>query len=335
MKTTGKAVFLAVLNQSAAAVVGLCVGMFYSHYLDDASDGRDTAVVRQSGDVSGLYAAINSLAAEADARIGVAAIFSNGDTLVWPDAKDDEGQRFPMMSVMKFHQALAVCDCLKRASIPLDAVTDVTAAMLHADTWSPLRDAHPEGGTFTYAELLEYTLVYSDNNACDILFELTGGPVQTADHIASLGIGDFDIECTEAMLHENPGNCIRNWTTPLSAAMLLEYFWRVRDADGYMAFIWDTMCGCRTGEARIPGRIQGNVQAIAHKTGTGDLLPDGRISAVNDAGIIVLPDGSHISLAVFVRDAACSMQECEELIAAIAEAAACHARGVSGHEAVQ
>ena len=50
---------------------------------------------------------------------------------------------------------------------------------------------------------------------------------------------------------------------------------------------------------------------------------------------IVLPDGGHISLAVFVRDAACSMQECEELIAAIAEAAACHARGVSGHEAVQ
>ena len=121
----------------------------------------------------------------------------------------------------------------------------------------------------------------------------------------------------------------------MSAAMLLEYFWSVRDADGYMAFIWDTMCGCRTGEARIPGRIQGNVQAIAHKTGTGDLLPDGRISAVNDAGIIVLPDGSHISLAVFVSDAACSIQECEELIAAIAEAAVCHARGVSGHGAGQ
>ena len=42
---------------------------------------------------------------------------------------------------------------------------------------------------------------------------------------------------------------------------------------------------------------------------------------INDIGIVVLPDGSHFSLAVFVFDAACSPERCEEIIAGIAGAA--------------
>ena len=49
------------------------------------------------------------------------------------------------------------------------------------------------------------------------------------------------------------------------------------------------------------------------------LNPDGKIMAVNDIGIIVMPDGSHFSIAVFIADAACDMASCEETIAGITE----------------
>ena len=119
-------------------------------------------------------------------------------------------------------------------------------------------------------------------------------------------------------MHSDRTACLRNWTTPLSAVRLLEVFWDRRDSDEYHRFVWDTMSGCETGQERIPGRIAGRVQTIAHKTGTGDMLSDGRVSAVNDIGIVVLPDGRHFSLAVFVCDAACTMLQCESLIADIA-----------------
>ena len=40
--------------------------------------------------------------------------------------------------------------------------------------------------------------------------------------------------------------------------------------------------------------------------------------AVNDIGTVILPDGRHFSLTVFITDAGCSMEECEETIAVIA-----------------
>ena len=48
---------------------------------------------------------------------------------------------------------------------------------------------------------------------------------------------------------------------------------------------------------------------------------------INDIGIVVLPDGSHFSLAVFVFDAACSPERCEEIIAGIAGAVYARAEG--------
>ena len=72
--------------------------------------------------------------------------------------------------------------------------------------------------------------------------------------------------------------------------------------------------------SRIPKYISGKASAIAHKTGTGDVLPDGRIIGVNDLGLVELPDGRYFAIAVFVSDAASTMQECEEFIALAAEA---------------
>ena len=227
---------------------------------------------------------------------------------------------FPMASVFKFHQALAVCDRLKRSGVSLDTEVSVGKADLAENTWSPLRDEYPCGGRFTYGELLAYTLQQSDNNACDFLFRTVCDVSRTDSYIRSLGIDDFAIACDEETMHDDLSACYSNWTTPLAAAALLEKFYSVRDSSEYTGYVWKLMSDCRTGQNRIPGHISGKVSQIAHKTGTGDIDADDRIMAVNDIGVVLLPDGHHYSIAVFVSDAAAGMEECEEFIAKVSEA---------------
>lgn len=81
-----------------------------------------------------------------------------------------------MMSVFKFHQALAVADFLDRNGLPLSTPLPIWESDLLPDTYSPLRDAYPQGGIeMSIGELLVYTLQLSDNNACDLLFRYIGG----------------------------------------------------------------------------------------------------------------------------------------------------------------
>ena len=319
---------LLLLNIAAAATVGLCTGIMYKYLIMD-NDGKDNAAVPEemtlygnTGAMETLGRRIAAMADTVDARIGVALISSGGDTLVYYNTMArNKTSYFPLLSVFKFHQALAVCSWLGERGMSLDTEVDVSREMLPSGTWSPLRDSHPDGGLFSYRKLLEYTLGDSDNNACDILFSLTGGPEATDRYIRSIGLDGFRIECTEAMMHEDMNNCYRNCSTPLSAAILLEKFFGIRDSDEYLRFVWQTMSDCRTGQARIPGRISSSAPGIVHKTGTGDADPDGRVIAVNDIGIVLLPDSSHFSLAVFISDAACSVPQCEKIIADIALAA--------------
>lgn len=58
---------------------------------------------------------------------------------------------------------------------------------------------------------------------------------------------------------------------------------------------------------------------IGHKTGTGFLLPDGGIQAVNDVGYVHLPNGHRYSIAVFIANSHYSMEETEAFIARISE----------------
>lgn len=310
-----KKILLAILNIAAAALIGIIIGIYIKYLHPGEKSGG-----------SSLTEKIEALAGNANARIGLAAVFPDGSIMTYSNSRAADTvpgmpeRAYPMLSVMKFHQALAVCGWLKANGAGLDDKITVTADELKRNTWSPLRDEHPEGGEFSWRELMEYTLVCSDNNACDILFDRTGGPQYTDSYIRASGARGFRIECTEDMMHENPENAFRNWSTPESAAVLMDRFYKCRDNDAFSNFIWNTMAGCKTGLNRIPLHISEKAAVIAHKTGTGDTGPDGRIMAVNDIGTVVLPDGRHFSLAVFVSDAGCTMEECEEIIAGIAEA---------------
>lgn len=81
----------------------------------------------------------------------------------------------PAMSTFKFPLALAAAARLDSLGLPLSAQLEVTGDDLWPDTWSPLREAHPAGGRFSFGELLHYTVAESDNCACDRLIREIGG----------------------------------------------------------------------------------------------------------------------------------------------------------------
>ena len=264
-----------------------------------------------------LKTQIREILAGADARVGVAVI-ADGDTLTVNGSPD-----YPLMSVMKLHQAVAVARILEERGLPLTTTVHIYVQDLKAGTWSPLRDARPGGGfDMSVAELLRYTLQQSDNNACDILFDRFAAPEHVDSIIRSMGFRDFRIAATEDEMHRDLKKCRENVSSPLSAAELMD-----RLASGtlplgkeYADFIRSTLLECRTGLNRLPLPLEGSGALIGHKTGTSDREADGRWTGINDVGFVLLPDGRSYTLAVFISDSALGMEENEKLIADISGA---------------
>ena len=119
-----------------------------------------------------------------EAHTGVAVIINGEDTVTL-----NNNGNYPMMSVFKFHQALATARFMHDNNMPLSTTIHISKTELHENSYSPLRDKHPDGNIdMTVAELLTYTLQQSDNNACDILFSRIAGTEYADRYIRSLGI---------------------------------------------------------------------------------------------------------------------------------------------------
>jgi beta-lactamase class A len=209
----------------------------------------------------------------------------------------NENERFVMHSVMKFPQALYVADYLSRKGLALDDTIVVDKADLMQDTWSPMLKRFEGEGAFSYAELLELSLGQSDNNASELLFKHCGKPQAVEKYMRKLGFRDIHIRMTEEQMHKNPTKAIENSSTPAEMVRLFEWFYHHKDDNQYLTFIWKAMADCSTGLKRIPAAIPAGTR-IVHKTGTGFPSAEG-VQDMNDAGIIIIPDGSHAIIAIF------------------------------------
>ena len=209
----------------------------------------------------------------------------------------NENERFAMHSVMKFPQALYVADYLSRKRLALDETIVVDKAELMQDTWSPMLKRFEGNGAISYAELLELSLVQSDNNACELLFKHCGKPKAVEKYMRKLGFRDIHVRMTEEQMHKNPAKAIENSSTPTEMVRLFEWFYHHKDDNRYLTFIWKAMADCSTGKKRIPAAIPADAR-IVHKTGTGFPSAEG-LQDMNDAGIILMPDGSHAIIAIF------------------------------------
>ncbi|WP_264562867.1 MULTISPECIES: class A beta-lactamase-related serine hydrolase [unclassified Flavobacterium] len=100
-----------------------------------------------------------------------------------------------LMSVFKFHIALAVLNLVDEGKLSLNQKIYIKQEDLHENTWSPIRDDYPNGNMLlTLDQLLKYTVSHSDNNGCDILLELIGGTETVQQFINQQGINDFTIK---------------------------------------------------------------------------------------------------------------------------------------------
>lgn len=264
----------------------------------------------------GLEQKIREVIGDYQAEVGVAVIVNGTDTVVV-----NNDVRYPLMSVVKFHQALAVAGWMQCRGTSLDSLIFISPEQLKPNTYSPLRDRYPSGNVrLSIRELLRYTLQQSDNNACDILFEMLGGASAVDRYIRALGINDFSVSQTEDDMHRDVQVSYLNWSSPLEAARLLEVF-LTTDWPGclHRSFIKQTMMECNTGRDRLPAPLQGTEAVIGHKTGSGDVNAEGLLIATNDIGFVYLPDGRRYVVAVFVKDAAADDRSNAQLIARISE----------------
>ena len=247
------------------------------------------------------------------AEIGIAVIIDGKDTVTV-----NNDIHYPLMSVFKFHQALALADYMGKKKQSLDTRLPIKKSDLKPNTYSPLRDKYPQGGIeMSIADLLRYTLQQSDNNACDILFNYQGGPEAVNRYIHSLGVQECVIVGTETAMHEDLNLCYQNWTTPLAAELLEIFRKKPLFAKVYKDFIYQTMVESQTGKDRLVAPLLDKKVTVGHKTGTGDLNAKGQQIGCNDIGFVLLPDGRIYSIAVFVKDSEENSQANSQIIADI------------------
>jgi beta-lactamase class A len=258
---------------------------------------------------------IGQIVSSAKADIGVAIYGLEGkDTL-----SINGNKHFPMQSVYKFHIALAVLNKTDKGEFSLDQQIFIKKSDLLTNTWSPLQQKYPDGNiAFSLRDILSYTVSQSDNNGCDILFRLMGGTEEVENYIHSIGIKNISIKATEEEMGKDWNVQFTNWTTPLSAIELLKKFYEreILSKNSY-ELLWKLMLESSAGQNRIKGNLPAGT-SVAHKTGTSGTNKQGISAAVNDIGIITLPNGKHVAISVFVSNSNESSERNEKIIADIA-----------------
>ncbi len=213
--------------------------------------------------------------------------------------KGTADKRYEMNSVMKFPQAIYVAHYLDSCCISLDKRVTVKKQDLDQNTWSPMLKIIDEEREFSYGELLALSLQQSDNNACDLLFKLCGGPRDVQNYLRSLGFKNIRLKWTEKQMHSKPRQSHDNWCTPRDMAELLNWFYCERQSSPVLMYIWDLMLNCETGNNRIKAALPPGAQ-LAHKTGTG--FSKGKtLRGINDVGIVIMPNGDYYPIAIFIK----------------------------------
>ena len=264
-----------------------------------------------------LQKQIEQIASEAKGRVGVKAeILETGETVA---LNGDE--RFPMQSVYKLPIGMATFWQVEQGKLKLDQHVRVEKSdFARPGQYSPIRDKNPNGTEMTVEELVEAAISDSDTTASDVLLRLIGIN-EVMRYLNNLGVKNIMVADTEQEIGKDWETQYRNWATPEGAVELMRAIAERRDklSEPNQARIMKYLIATPRGLNRLKGLLP--VEAVvAHKPGTSGAR-DGITAATNDIGIITLPDGRHILIAVFVSDSPADEKTREMVIAKIAKAA--------------
>ena len=260
---------------------------------------------------------IDSISHAAKGKVGVAiCLLENMDTLTCQNHA-----QYVMQSVMKFPVAMTVLSEVDKGHLTIDQPIHILKTDL-AKTYSPLRDKYPEGNIdISIKELLSYMVSLSDNNACDILLKQIGGPKAVNDYMSSLQIAPISIQATEAQMAAAWPVQYTNWCEPQTQVHLLRLLYKgsalSKTSNDYL---WQILLAASTGPKRLKAQLPPGTP-VAHKTGSSNTNDKGLTAATNDVGIIILPNGKHLAIAVLITDSTADEATREAVIARIAKAA--------------
>jgi beta-lactamase class A len=225
---------------------------------------------------------------------------------------------FQMASVFKVPVAIAVFDAVEKGKLRLEQEVEI----FEKDRMEvgPLYDEWKPGVRVTVARMVDVMLVFSDNTAADVLVALLGGPNAVEEALVAKGVTGVKVSLDEKGLGaamkrdlEAIEHGTQNGTSPDAMAALLVRLFRGELLSKVSTDrILDSMRRCATSGRRLRAGLPKGTE-IADKTGTAG-------SCTNDAGIVTLPDGTHLALVVFVRGGLDAASR-EAAIASIARAA--------------
>lgn len=209
------------------------------------------------------------------------------------------GERFQMASVFKVPVAIATLGAVGKGALGLDQEVEIRKA--DRREVGPLWDEWKPGTRVTVARMVDVMLVHSDNTAADRLIALLGGPAAVEKDLAARGAAGIRISLDEkgmgaAMKKDLAAfeNGAQNGASSDAIASLLGQLFRGELLSRPSTDrILDAMRRCATGDRRLRAGVPKGTE-VFDKTGTVR-------SCANDAGILTLPDGTHLVVAVFVR----------------------------------
>jgi beta-lactamase class A len=257
------------------------------------------------------------IASAAKGRVGAAVlILETGET-----AFLNATERFPMQSVYKLPIGMAALREVDAGKLKLDQKIRVEKdEFVRRGMHSPLRDKNPNGAEATVEELLRLSVSESDGTASDVLFRLAGGAAEIGKFLSEIGVAEIAVVNTEKEIGRDWETQYQNWATPTGAISLLRALHERRGLSAAsQALMLKFLTEATTGPRRLKGLLPKGA-VVAHKTGTSGTR-DGITGATNDIGIITLPNGKHLAIAVFVSDSAADEAAREAVIAKIAKAA--------------
>jgi beta-lactamase class A len=276
--------------------------------------------------------------------LGVAAVHLESGRTFYHNAD----AQYPLASTYKVPIALQALALAQEGKLDLDRLVPWDTTDLHIGSEAFLLFRKP-GFALSVRNMLETMLILSENNSTDWMLKLAGGAEAVTRRLREVGIADVRVDRPTAEIIAHPYGITDVWTTdgkfsrarwdaqmsqlskarrdsaahyyardprdhgsPRGMATLMTKLWKgeLLDKDN-TAYLLDIMYRCETGTARIKGMLPPGTR-VAHKTGT---YP----GTANDVGIIDLPDGTHVAIAVYVKQSA--KVQGPDLEAAIAQAA--------------
>jgi beta-lactamase class A len=266
-----------------------------------------------------LQARLQELSHGAKGKVGAALMLVETGAIVASVHADD---RFPMQSVYKLPIAMATLELVDRGTLSLDQQVRVEKQdFISPGQHSPVRDQNPDGVALSLRELLRLTVAESDGTASDVVMRLAGGPASVDAYLRALGIDTIKVINTEQEMGRDNAVQYRNWATPQGAAALLRALQTGRTLSAASrALLQQFLTQGTRGSHRIAGRLPAGT-IVAHKPGSSGTNRAGLTAATNDIGLVTLPDGRHLAVAVFITDSTASDAARDAAIARIARAA--------------